>query len=778
MFVILEPPELLLDEKPTRIAALEEQLKRSQALAKSLLTGISHYEANLENALSSYRNQRAWRLMIAVRKAYDLWARHGLTGKLRAVPLLLAAPFKGGHSYPEQEIQLPAIRNYIPAGVETGDLREGLGNSLPAPLPRKYDVVILAIVDFDYRFQRPQQIAAQFAKNGHRVFWISPTRFVPPNNPSAYFLHPIRGNIWEVYLRGPQPRIYLGALQPESTAAFEESLRGLYRDLAISENLLLVQLPFWRRLALALRHEQGGVLTYDCMDDWDAFENLSEFNRQEELLLAQECDLLLVTAEGLRRKFIDRGLSPVLIRNGVDCDFFAGAPCQTNLSGVPKPIIGYFGAIADWIDLDLISAVAALRPQYSFVLIGQVFGRDITPLQELPNVFLLGNQPYESIPGYLREFDACMIPFLLNDVTAATDPVKLYEYLSLGKPVVATGMAEILEHGDLIYIAKGVEDFSQKLDRCLAESGDDLKNRRIEFAKRNTWADRVEAIQSAVQSKFPLVSIVIVTHNSQRFVGPCLESIVRNASYPNCEIIVVDNGSTDKTPGILRRYAARHSEVQCEFLEENKGFAAANNIGSKLAKGEFLILLNADTMVTPGWVGRMLAPLEQDATIGLLCPTTNFAGNEAKISTAYTDETSMEEFSALLSTEARHRNSGLSMAPLFCGVIRRSLYEQLGGLDEGYGVGMFEDDDLSAAVIARGLRIVVAEDCFVHHFGQGSFAQLAPQEYAALFERNRGRFERKWHTSWQAHRLRRGVIPPDEDLRFEPENFCKTVVEA
>src|SRR5271154_6633516 len=179
----------------------EEQLRQAQGRIQSLLTGISHYEAKLEQTLSGYREQRAWRLMIAVRKAYDLWARRGLAGKLSAVPLLLTAPFRTNQHYPEQEIQLPDIRNYFPSEA---------AESPVAPLPRKYDVFVLAIVDFDYRFQRPQQIAVQFAKNGHRVFWISPTRFVPPDSGDAYFLHSLRDNIWEVYLRGQQLDIYGG----------------------------------------------------------------------------------------------------------------------------------------------------------------------------------------------------------------------------------------------------------------------------------------------------------------------------------------------------------------------------------------------------------------------------------------------------------------------------------------------------------------------------------------------------------------------------------------
>ncbi len=741
-------------------------MRESRALVKTCSTGIAHYQAALDDALSRYREQRAWRLMIAIRKAYDLWTRRGWKGKLRALPLLLTGPFQKAGAFEDQEIQLPSIRSYIP------HLGEGAGaeETHPfTPLQRKYDVVILPIVDFDYRFQRPQQIAAQFAKNGHRVFWISPARFVPANNADSYFLHPLRENIWEVHLRARFPNIYLGELQPEQSLAAEESLRRLYTDLAISENLILAQLPFWRSLALSLRQEHGALLAYDCMDDWDAFENMGEFNRTEERALVQECDALLVTAERLRQKFIGQGASPVLIRNGVDYTFFAGAASQSRLARIPKPIVGYFGAIADWIDLDLIYEVATRRPQYSFILIGHVFGRDVKALQSLPNVHLLGNQPYDSIPSYLREFDACTIPFLLNNVTAATDPVKLYEYLSLGKPVVATAMGEIRAYSELIYFANGAEEFARRLDQCLQESGEERRNRRIEFAKQNTWASRVAAIDSAVSAKFALASIVIVTHNSSRYIDRCLGSILRSASYPNFEIIVVDNASTDGTADILKRYAER---IKVEALGQNRGFAAGNNIAARLAKGEYLILLNADTLVTPGWLGRLLWHLEHDSSIGLLCAVTNFAGNEAKISSQYSDETSMEKFAAQLATRTRHRTTELTMAPLFCGAIRRDLYLELQGLDESYGIGMFEDDDLSASVRDRGLRIVAVEDCFVHHFGQGSFSQLVPKEYNEVFENNRKRFEQKWGVGWTPHHLRPQVIPPDLDVRFQPENFC------
>ena len=267
----------------------------------------------------------------------------------------------------------------------------------------------------------------------------------------------------------------------------------------------------------------------------------------------------------------------MLARNGADFPFFSKARPNDLLAGVAKPIVGYFGAIADWIDLDLVYAVAKSRPQYSFVLIGQVFGRDVAHLEALPNVRLLGNKPYADIPAYLYHFDACTIPFLINQVTRATDPVKLYEYFSLGKPVVATNMAELSQCGDLVYIGHDAEDFARKLDAAVSENDADLSRRRIEFAQANTWSSRVADLDRAIRESFPLVSVLIVTYNSAAFVRPCLDSILRNTSYPSYEVILVDNASTDDTPAILKEYAGRDSRFQVICLPKNLGFAGGNN---------------------------------------------------------------------------------------------------------------------------------------------------------------------------------------------------------
>ncbi|HET8548825.1 MAG TPA: glycosyltransferase, partial [Bryobacteraceae bacterium] len=677
---------------------------------------ISEYRGCLQEQLAILRSQRAWKLMVYARKLYMLLVRGGIKGFFR----LLRSPGLTARDITEYDVHLPDLDSYVPASV----LLPAAERAIEAPeLPpaTTYDVVILAIVDFDTRYQRPQQIAAEFAARGHRVFWMSPTRFLPVSEPRAFGLALLRERLWELRLRGRQPDIYLGRLDAEAVAQLTNSLQHVYRDLGIAEAAVIVQLPFWRQLGLGLREQFGSVLAYDCMDDWDTFHNMGRFNVTEEERLAREADALFVTGRALEAKFAARALSPVLVRNGADFDFFQRTrPQALPLAGMRPPIIGYYGAIADWMDLDLCLELAALRPHYSFVYIGQVFGRDTAKLEQMPNVHLLGSKPYEELPPYLIRFDACTIPFVLNEVTAATDPVKLYEYFSLGKPVVATDMAELAECRDLLYIGKNAEDFAHKLDLAVTEADGQLRRRRMNFARANTWKQRVNDMDAEIRSRFPLVSILMVTHNSAEYVAHCLRSVRENTTWPKFEVLVLDNASTDETPAAVERCAERDSRIALLAHDRNAGFAAANNIAAEKARGEYFVLLNADTIVTRGWIERLMRPVRRDARVGLVCAVTNFAGNEAKVAVDYTDLRQMEAFAARLARERQGEQLDIEMAPLFCGLIPRAVWAETGGLDASYEIGMFEDDDFSVRVRRAGYRVVTAEDCFIHHFGQGS----------------------------------------------------------
>jgi GT2 family glycosyltransferase len=250
-------------------------------------------------------------------------------------------------------------------------------------------------------------------------------------------------------------------------------------------------------------------------------------------------------------------------------------------------------------------------------------------------------------------------------------------------------------------------------------------------------------------------SIVIVSHDNLVFTKLCLASVLSNTGSPDHEVIVVDNGSTDGTPGYLRELASRHPNVRVAFNDDNRGFAPANNQGVGMATGSVLVLLNNDTIVPRGWLARLTNHLG-DPAIGLVGPVTNRAGNEAEIEAPYRTYGELLDFARDRANERDGQVFDIRVATMFCVAMRREIWERLGSLDERFEVGLFEDDDYAMRARQAGYRIVCAEDTFVHHFGQASIGKLGPtRDYGNLFHQNRRRWEEKWGTPWQPYSRRR-----------------------
>jgi GT2 family glycosyltransferase len=250
-------------------------------------------------------------------------------------------------------------------------------------------------------------------------------------------------------------------------------------------------------------------------------------------------------------------------------------------------------------------------------------------------------------------------------------------------------------------------------------------------------------------------SIVIVSHDNLVFTKLCVASVLVNTEHPDYELIVVDNGSTDGTPEYLHGLASRHPNVRVVFNDNNRGFAPANNQGLGIATGDVLVLLNNDTIVPPGWLGRLTRHLD-DAAIGLVGPVTNRAGNEAQIEAPYRTYGELLDFVRTRTNEQEGKVFDVRVATMFCVAVRREVLERLGCLDEQFEIGLFEDDDYAMRAKAAGYRIVCAEDTFVHHFGQASIGKLGPAgDYGTLFHQNRIRWEEKWGRRWQPYSHRR-----------------------
>ena len=170
------------------------------------------------------------------------------------------------------------------------------------------------------------------------------------------------------------------------------------------------------------------------------------------------------------------------------------------------------------------------------------------------------------------------------------------------------------------------------------------------------------------------------------------------------------------------------------------------------------MLLNNDTVPTRGWLTAMAKHLQNDSHLGMCGPVTNSIGNEAKVAVEYHDLDGLEQFAyryTWVHNGQEMRN--VKALALFCTMIRKSVIQQCGMLDDGYRVGMFEDDDYSEAVRAAGWGMAIVDDAFVHHQDGATFKKLDKKKYETVFKVNLKRFEEKWNKKWEMHSYRPGM---------------------
>ncbi|MFO1045208.1 MAG: glycosyltransferase [Planctomycetaceae bacterium] len=235
-----------------------------------------------------------------------------------------------------------------------------------------------------------------------------------------------------------------------------------------------------------------------------------------------------------------------------------------------------------------------------------------------------------------------------------------------------------------------------------------------------------------------LTSIILVTCNQLNYTRQCVESLRFRTGEP-IEIIAVDNGSTDGTVA----YFESQPDVTLIVNRENRGFPAAVNQGLSVASGRQVVLLNNDTILTTGWLRRMLDTLQTDPSIGLVGPMTNAISGPQQIDVSYRNLASLDGFA--WDHGGRHAGKCFDLDRLvgFCLLIRREVIDTIGLFDERFGLGNFEDDDYCRRARQAGFRTVVATSSFVHHFGSVTF-KASNVDFGALLRENERKFVEKW----------------------------------
>lgn len=331
-----------------------------------------------------------------------------------------------------------------------------------------HTIIYPPTIDYYWLYQRPQQLFKYLCHNGdYRVIFYNNQAYLPQPQP----IQEIEPNF---YVCTNRVSVNIDRLEerPVLWISYPPNIKYLGRF-------------------------QEQLVVFDAIDD--ASEEFAYWNNDIPMLL-QKADVIFVTSQKLYERYISLHPHVYLCPNAADYEHFSLGIHRCRPKDMPegtRPTIGYCGALAPWLDWKLIKYVSARCPQWDFVFIGPLYG-DFSGLVYGDNIYYLGRKSYEELPSYINCFDVCLIPFIKSNMTDAVNPVKLYEYFSVGKPVVSTDIYE-LKNMPLVSVAKNADQFIENIAYWLVNDNDKQKEKRREFAKRNSWFERALLVSKILE---------------------------------------------------------------------------------------------------------------------------------------------------------------------------------------------------------------------------------------------------------------------------------------
>jgi glycosyltransferase involved in cell wall biosynthesis len=346
-----------------------------------------------------------------------------------------------------------------------------------------------------------------------RVLWLNSIATRTPSLSSGRDLGKIRRKLGE-FAKGPVnvendlwvmtplalPLHHVPAARAFNRQVLRATIRGLRLRLGIKNFQLWTFLPTTGDYVGTLGED---VSIYYCVDEWSMFRYLDkEQTVVAERKLLEKVDAVFAINGALADAKRPHNPNTFISPHGVDHALFSKAlddrtTVPADLDVLPKPRIGFYGTLRDWVDLDLIAHVAKARPDWHMVLIGQQLD-DVSAVRGFPNVHLLGQRPHSELPAYCKGFDVGMIPYRIDERMTFVNPLKLREYLSAGLPVVSTPVPEVTRFPGLARVASTPESFVNAIEQALRETSPEDRAKRSRAMEAETWAARVTSVARTI----------------------------------------------------------------------------------------------------------------------------------------------------------------------------------------------------------------------------------------------------------------------------------------
>ncbi len=377
---------------------------------------------------------------------------------------------------------------------------------------KQRDIVLLSTADWDNPFwTNKQHVAVDLARRGHRVFYIDSlglrrpsangqdlTRIARRLLKAARAPREVRRNLW-VWSPVLLPLHGQPAVRNLNKRLLTVGLNWRLRRLGFRHDLLWTYNPLTTELLDTTAYDQ---VVYHCVDDIKAQPGMPVAALEAaEQVLTGRATTVFCTAPRLYERCKRINGHTHYFPNVADFAHFAQAlapetDVPDDLAVIRGPRLGFIGAISGYkVDFDLLAHVARAHPEWSLVLIGKVGegdpGTDVAVLEDLPNVHLLGPRSYQQLPAYLRGIDVALLPSRLNDYTASMFPMKFFEYLAAGKPVVSTDLAALTAFADVCSLASSPEAFEKAVTEALAGRHASFAQRQ-KVAQEHTYAARMD----------------------------------------------------------------------------------------------------------------------------------------------------------------------------------------------------------------------------------------------------------------------------------------------